>query len=66
MRQYQFEIASAQPFDDENRSRPARVIIQSANILSLLQTCPVAVKFSVSNTAYPSVPSVFADSGSTK
>jgi hypothetical protein len=65
MREYQFEIAPAQPREKLARD-PPELSSDSPTILSLLQTCSVAVKFSVSNTAYPSVPSVFADASSTK
>jgi hypothetical protein len=65
VREYQFEIAPAQSREKLARNRQS-YHINPPTILSLLQTCPVAVKFSVSNTAYPSVRSVFADASSIK
>jgi hypothetical protein len=66
MREYQFEIAPAPPYREKLTRDSPELSYNPPSVLSLLQTCPVAVKFSVSNAAYPPVPSVFADSSSTK
>jgi len=56
MREYQFEIAPRNPAAKNSLATRQSYHINPPTILSLLQTCPVAVKFSVSNAAYPCVP----------
>jgi hypothetical protein len=56
MREYQFEIAPRNPAAKKLNRDPPELSYNPPTVLSLLQTYPVAVKFSVSNAAHPCAP----------
>jgi hypothetical protein len=56
MREYQFEIAPRKPATKNSVATRQSYHINPPTILSLLQTCSLAVKFSVSNAAYACAP----------